>query len=223
MTNSMGFLGLGWVALTALSSGFVVLVGWRARQRAARLAAPSGPVSANPTPPLPWHGDVGLVTFESRKLEVDHEISGALAQLRDVALRDQVEVQVVVQPSLAVWADPCALRQMLLGIVSQAIERAEGSALLVSASWHGGRTQVIVMDDGPAGDPAILMGRLREVEQCAALQGGTLEFECRPLRGNKVVLRMPGAVAPDAHSTDDDVPEEMTADGAPSTGMLSAS
>jgi len=223
MTNSIGFLGLGWVALTALSSGFVVLVGWRARQRAARLAAPSEPVSANPAPPLPRHGDVGLVTFESRKLEVDHEISGALAQLRDVALRDQVELQVVVQPNLAMWADPCALSQMLLGIVSQAIERAEGSALLVSASWHGGRTQVIVMDDGPAGDPAILMGRLREVEQCAALQGGTLELECRPLRGNKVVLRMPGAVAPDAHSTDDDVPEEMTADGAPSTGMLSAS
>jgi hypothetical protein len=223
MANSIGFLGLGWVALSALSLGFVVLVGWRARQRSARLAAPSGPVSANRTPPLPRHGDVGLATFESRKLEVDHEMSGALAQLRDEALRDQVELQVVVQPGLAVWADPHALRQMLLGIVSQAIERAEGSALLVSASWHGGRTQVIVMDDGPAGDPAILTGRLREVEQCAALQGGTLELECRPHRGTKVLLRMPGAVAPDAHPTDDDVTEEMTAAGAPSTGMLSAS
>ena len=140
-----------------------------------------------------------------------------------MAARNQVETQVAVQQNLAVWADPCALQQMLLGILSQAIDRAEGSSMLVSASWHGGRTQVSVLDDGPAGDPALLVSRLRDVEQCAALQGGTLEVECRPLRGNKVVLRMPGAGVPEAPSAEDDVLDEATADGEPTTGMLSAS
>ena len=111
---------------------------------------------------------------------------------------------------------------MLLGILSQAIERAAGSALLVSASWHGGRMQLTVMDDGPAGNPAALMGRLREVEQCAALQGGTLEMECRPLRGNKVVLRMPGTGAPEELLADDYVVDELIADDDPPTGMLGA-
>jgi hypothetical protein len=223
MANSIGLLGLGWVALTGLTSGFVALVEWRARQHAGRQAATLEPGSANLAQPVPRHGDVRMVTFESRRLDVDHAVSGALAQLRDVVLRDEIELSVVVQPGLAVWADPCALLQMLLGIFSQAIERAEGGALLVSASWHGGRTQLTAIDDGPAGDSAVLAGRLREVEQCAALQGGTLEIECRPLRGNKVVLRMPGIGAPAELSSDEYVSDdELTADDEPSAGMAGA-
>ena len=54
------------------------------------------------------------------------------------------------------------------------------------------------MDDGPAADQATLLGLLREVAQCAALQGGTFEVECRPGSGTRVVLRMPGTGAQDA-------------------------
>ncbi len=92
---------------------------------------------------------------------------------------------------------------MLGQMLAQAIERAAGSAVLISAGWHGGRVQVTVTDDAPAGDHAALVGRLREVEQFAALQGGTLEIECWKARGNRVVLRMPGKVAPDALANDE--------------------
>jgi len=221
MASSIGLLGLGWVALTGLSIGFVALVEWRARQLTARYAT-SQSATADLAQPGPRYGEVRLATFESQKLDVDHEVSAALVQLRDMVMRGRVELQVVVQPGLGVWADPCALLQMLLGILSQAIERAAGSALLVSASWHGGRMQLTVMDDGPVGNPAALMGRLRDVEQCAALQGGTLEIECRPLRGNKVVLRMPGTGAPEELLADDYVVDELIADDDPPTGMLGA-
>jgi hypothetical protein len=224
MTSSIGFLGLGWVVLTGLSIGFVALLGWRARQRAGHRAMTVEATSAKPVlPPAIRHGDVRLMTFEPRNLDVAHEVSAALAQLQDVALRDQVELQVVVQPGLAIRADPRVLLQMLLGIVSQAIERANGGALLVSASWHGGRTQIGVMDDGPAGDPALLASRLRDVEQCAALQGGMLEIECRGPRGNKVVLRMPGTDAPCEVLIDDDMADELVANREPRTGVLGAS
>src|SRR5271157_3704993 len=175
MANSVHWLGAGWGVLTGLTVGFLPLIGWRARQRGAVFRT----ASAGPAQTAPRHEDVRLMTFESRELNVEHEVSGALAQLQEAAHRHQVELEVTVQPKLAMWADPCALRQMLVGLVSPAMERAEGGAVLVSAGWHGGRVQVTVMDDGPTGDHATLVGRLREVEQCAALQGGTIEVECR--------------------------------------------
>jgi len=219
MANFVGLLGAGWIVLTGLSVGFLALLGWRARQRdaIARSAA------ASPPPLVPWHGDIRLMTFVARELDVAHEVAGVLAQLQEMAHRHQVELQVSVQPKLAMWADPCALQQMLVGVLSQAIPRAEGGAVLVSAGWHGGRVQVTVMDDGPAGDHATLLGLLREVAQCAALQGGTFEIECRKGNGTRMVLRMPGTGVQDAMSTDDEVAEEAPARDASWTEALGAS
>jgi len=220
MANLVGLLGAGWAVLTGLSIGFLALLGWRARQR----VVISRSASASSAQPVPRQDDIRLMTFESRELDVEHEVCGALAQLQEMAHRHQVELQVAVQPRLAMWADPCALQQMLVEMLSQAMQRAEGGAVLVSADWHGGRVQVTVTDDGPAGDHAALVGRLREVEQFAALQGGTLEIECWKLRGNRVVLRMPGKVAPDTLSTDDDEPDDpAAARDRPWTGVVGAS
>jgi len=182
----------------------------------------SGAVKA--AEPMPLHGDLRPVAFEARELDVGAEVAGALAQFRNIAQRHHVELQITAQPRLAVWADPGALRQMLARMLAQAVERTPGTAVLLSAGWHGGRVQVTVTDDGPAGDHAALVGRLREVEQFAALQGGTLEIECWKLRGNRVVLRMPGKVAPDTLSTGDDAPDESAAARVtPWTGVLGAS
>jgi len=115
-----------------------------------------------------------------------------LATLQDAAQRHQVELQVAVQPRLTVWADPCGLRQMLTGMLARAIERTEGGGVLITAAWHGGRVQISVIDDGPATDPRNVAAALRHVEQCAALQGGTLEIESGNLHGTRVVVRMPG-------------------------------
>ena len=58
-----------------------------------------------------------------------------LASLQDAARHHQVELQVAVQPRLTVWADPCALRQMLAGM-----RRAPSNAPRAAGSWsarHG--------------------------------------------------------------------------------------
>jgi hypothetical protein len=203
MARSMEWFGVGWAALTVLCIGFVALLALRTRQRAAVVAA----VAIQPADPAPLHGDLRPGAFETRQLDLGDEVAQALARFRDVAQRHHVELQITVQPRVAVWADPAALRQMLARILAQAIDRAAGGAVLTSAGWHGGRVQVAVTDDGPANDHASLVGRLREVEQFAALQGGTLEVECWKARGSRVVLRMPGKAAPDALATEDGVTE----------------
>jgi len=230
MAKFIEWFGVGWGALTALSIGFVVLLAWRTHPRAAvsqsvvRQSVVPQSVAANPAAPVPLHVDLHPATFEARELDVGAEVAGAFAQFRNVAQRHHVELQITAQPRLAVWADPGALRQMLARMLAQAVERAPGSAVLLSAGWHGGRVQVTVTDDGPAGDHAALVGSLREVEQFAALQGGTLEIECWKQRGNRVVPRMPGKAAPDVLSTDDDAPDEpATAGGNPWTGVVGAS
>jgi hypothetical protein len=219
MATLLEWAGLGWGALTALTMGFIALAGRRSRQR----AAVSQPIAASPDPPVLPSGDLRLVPYETRELDVGDEVAGALAQFRSLAQRYHVELQVTTEPRLTVRADPAALRRMLAGMLVQAVERAAGRAVLLSAGWHGGRVQVTVTDDGPPGDHAALVGKLREVEQCAALQGGTLEIECWKLRGSRVVLRMPGKVAPETESADDDAADEADAPSAPWTGAVRAS
>lgn len=186
MTNAVGSVGLGWGALAGLSLCILTLLAWRTRRHATTVR--SGLTGL----PAPRHDETDLVTFESRELDVEHELLCVLATLQDAAQRHQVELQVAVQPRLTVWADPCALRQMLTGMLARAIERTAGGGVLVTAAWHGGRVQVSVIDDGPATDPKNVAGALRHVEQCAALQGGTLEVESGNLHSTRVVLRMPG-------------------------------
>jgi hypothetical protein len=212
MANSMELLGAGWGALAGLSVGFLALLAWRARQRAATIR--SDP--ATPAVLAPRHDDAPLMTFESRELDVEHEVSAVLAELQAAVQHRQVELEVAVLPRLAIWADPCALRQMLTGMLARAIEHAVGGGVLITASWHGGRVQICVIDDGPATDHATLAAALRQVEQCAALQGGTLDIECGKLRGTRVVLRMPGASGSDAHATEEvDASERPTVRDAP--------
>jgi len=217
MTRFVEWFAVGWAVLSVLSIGFVLLLAWRGRQRAA--IVPS--VAAQPDVPAPLHGNLHPATFEARELDIGDEVAQALAQSRDVAQRHHVELQITVQSRLAVWADPGALRQMLARMLAQAIERAAGGAVLISAGWHGGRVQVTVTDDGPAGDHPGLMGGLREVEQFVALQGGTLEVECWKARGNRVVLRMPGKVSSD--ETDDDASHATAARNAAWTGVAGTS
>jgi hypothetical protein len=223
MASTVELFGVGWGLATGLCIGFLALLGWRDRRHVIIFPADL----AIPAHKLSRHRDRPLMTFESRELDVEQEVSAALAQLQEAAHGHRVELQLAVQPKLAMWADPCALQQMLIGVVSQAIERAKGGAILVSAIWHGGRVQVTVMDDGPADDHEALMGQLREVAQCTALQGGTLEVECHRPSGNKVMLRMPGTSQDagsddDAGSAEDDVPAQPTMHEASLTGAVGA-
>lgn len=219
MARLLEWIELGWGALTVLAIGFLALLARRSHQRAGAFQ----PAVAESAAPAPSHGDLRSFTFGSRELDVDHEVTAALTQFGSLAQRQGVELHIAVQPRLAVWADPGALRQMLASMLAQAVERAADSAVLLSAGWHGGRVQMTVTDDGPAGDHAALVGRLREVEQCAALQGGTLEIECWKLRGNRVVLRMPGKAAPETFSVGDDAADAPGTHDTPWTGVVGAS
>src|SRR5271156_6044579 len=119
MTRFIEWFVGGWAVLSILSIGFVLLLAWRGRQRAAIMPS----VAAQPAAPMPSLGDLHPVTFEARELDIGDEVAEALAQFRDVAQRHHVELQITAQAQLAVSANPGALRQMLARMLEQAMER----------------------------------------------------------------------------------------------------
>jgi len=195
------WLAVGWAVATAMCLGFLALRAWR-----------GGP-STNQAPANGvWHesADHGaLLPITSRELNVEREFGAALAAVRDLAARSSVELQVVIQHGLVVWSDPYVLRQVLTGILVQAIDRAAQGGILLCAHWHGGRVHTTITDDGPPGDPAYLRGALRRVEETVALQGGTLEIACSATRGNVVTLRLPGPGEPAGTPADEGAVEEV--------------
>lgn len=206
MWGAVEILAVGWAVATALGIGFLVL--------RARHTKPSMPMTAfTSTDSASWPASPDaspLLPFASRQLDVEREFTAALTALRELAAQNLVELQVVIRPNLVVWTDPYALRHVLIEVLTQAIQRAAGGGVLLCANWHGGRVHTTITDDGAPGDPALLAAALRQVEQCIALQGGTLEITCSALRGNVVTLRLPGVGEPPVSVSDDAALEEPT-------------
>lgn len=202
--TTIELLAAGWAAATALGLGIVML---RARHAPAAITHRSrgDGVASGPVPPAE---DAPLLPFVSRELDVEREFGAATNALRDLAAEHMVEFQAALQPGLKIWSDPYALRQILIEALTQAVHRAAGGGVLLSAHWHGGRVHITITDDGPPGDPMRLRAALRRVEECVALQGGTLEVYCSATRGNVLTVRLPGIGEPAPPPFDDTSMEE---------------
>lgn len=100
-------------------------------------------------------------------------------------------LEMAVEPGLPVRWDEDALARALRFVVQDALGRAEGGRVLVTAGRHGGRVRVAVSDDGPAGDREMQEALLREPQQIFALMGATMEVEPQPGQGTTVVIRLP--------------------------------
>jgi hypothetical protein len=199
-------LAAGWAAATAICVGVVVL---RARHVAAPGSRPAGTAAPASDPVLPPQ-EAPLLPLASRELDVEREFGAAINALRSLAAENMIEFEVVLQPGLKIWSDPYALRQILIEALTHAVHRAAGGGVLLSAQWHGGRVHTTITDDGPPGDPMRLRASLRRVEECVALQGGTLEINCSAARGNVLTIRLPGVGEPACPTSDDTPMEEPT-------------
>lgn len=200
MMQAVEWLVAGWTVLSVLGIGVILLATWRAEREAvppgAAEPAPDGTAATASARPAP---------LTASALDVAREFAAALAAVQELATENLIELQMTVQPRLAVWTNPAALQRCLTTGLTQAIQRA-ASAVLLCANWHGGRVHVTVLDDGAVGNPAVLTASLREVEQVVALQGGTLEIACIPGRGNVLTLRLPGLGEPEPETPEDEMP-----------------
>ena len=130
-------------------------------------------------------------SFGATRLDVAAEALGALRQVDDLAARNRVRLQIAVQPSLAVHADPAGFRWALIEVLENAIAHAPCGKVMLGGRSHGGRVQIVVLDDGQTSDRLTQEAALRPVERIVALHGGTLQVEVRPGQGTLVILRLP--------------------------------
>jgi hypothetical protein len=204
MASATAIIAAVWLLLTVFCGGVLVL--WARRTRRFK-AAPPPRAHQSPTWGIPGDSP-DLLPLASRELDVARECAGALAALRALAAENLIELQLAVQPKLAIWADPYALRHALIELLTQAIERAAGGAVLLAAGWHGGRVQFSVTDDGDRQDHAALTALLRRVDPYIALQGGTLEVGYTSTQGNVVIARLPGVREPPSQMIEEPAVEE---------------
>jgi len=202
--TTIELLAAVWAAATALGLGLLI-------RRARYSAAPSpllqpgvGQTSSSGSSP----NEAALLLGESRELDVEHEFSAVIGALHELAAANIVELQTVLQPGIKIWSDLDALREVLIQTLTDAIHRAAGGGVLLSAHWDGGCIQTTITDDAAPGDPMRLRASLQRVEECISLQGGTLEISCSALHGNVLTFRLPGVGEPPRAASDDAPTEE---------------
>ena len=171
-----------------LLSGLILWATWLSGCMARRVAGAAVDVAEAPRAP---GSALTLTPFASALLPVDAAVQDVLAAQAAAAARRGVQLELAVQPDLAVRADPRVLQEVLGDLVSQAIRRAPCGQVLVGSMRHGGRVQISVSDDGIAMPREVQAAALRETSRLAALQGGTLDIETYPGQGSTVILRLP--------------------------------
>jgi nitrogen fixation/metabolism regulation signal transduction histidine kinase len=129
---------------------------------------------------------------------------------RTVDLETRAQVQVTGGPALAIPGDPDQLDQLLINLVSNAVEAAAETTGGVRIAWSaaGGMAVICVEDDGPGvADTANLFVPffttkpagsgigLVLARQIAEAHGGSLVIRNRPVgRGAEAVIRLPSSV-----------------------------
>ncbi len=181
-----------WLPLAALSgvaSGALLASGFAGRRGASRPLGALGDAEM----PAPF-ADPPL-RLASEQLDVERELIATVQGFIGFAARGDIQLELAIQPRLAVWADKGALRQIVSAPLRAALERSPGGRVLVGAARHGGRVQISVLDDGAPIERAVQEGQLREAARLVALQGGTLDVNVRANAGTTVVIRLPEPVA----------------------------
>lgn len=117
-------------------------------------------------------------------------IAAVLSEETPRAATQFTALEMAVAPGLAMHWDRQALSAALRLVVRDAISRASGGRVLVTASRHGGRVQIGVSDDGKPVDRETHEALLREPQQILALMGATMDVAPAP-EGTTVALRLP--------------------------------
>jgi hypothetical protein len=163
-------------------SGILVTAGWRRRRDILVRQSQRSPSS---------RFELGQTPFTSGLLDVATEVGAVLAQCESLAAERLVDLELAVQPGLAVRTDARVLREILNDLVVHAVEQSPCGRVLLGAAQVGNRVQVTVSDAGSGADRAAQASWLRPAERLAALQGATLDVDARIGEGTTVVLRLP--------------------------------
>ncbi|HEY1933898.1 MAG TPA: HAMP domain-containing sensor histidine kinase [Acetobacteraceae bacterium] len=192
--TSVGWFEFVITRLAILSAGVSVIflaVGWYRREAIMRRQ------TDHATAPCLPRFELGRTPFSGGMLDVTAEVRAVLARLAPLAASGFVQLEMAVQPELAVRADQRALGQALGDLVTHAIRHAPCGRVLVGGMRHGGRVQISVTDDGAGPPEAEQEAALRDAERLIALQGGTIQVETHPREGGStVLLRLPEPLPP---------------------------
>lgn len=194
MSSALGALWVPLAALVGVVTGGLLAGGFAASRRATPARGenlePQGQAQQVATV-SPVALVLGPRPLEAGQLDLEMEL-GACVQARDARAADRhVRLETAIQPELTVRADAGALRQAVLDVLDNAIGHSNGGRVLLAAGRHGGRVQIVVLDDGAAVDRAEQEAHLRGAERLVALQGGTFDISVRPDAGSTVTIRLP--------------------------------
>ena len=174
----------------------------------------------------------GRGPFSPERVSLAKVVRDAVAIVGTSAPRTaRIELAPIPQPlsALDVDADPQHLRQMLVAILTNALEALpqRGGVVRVELAAGDGWTTVTVADDGEGMDHQTLskafepffttkgVGRglgLSASQGIAQRLGGSIELESAPAHGTTVTIRLPAA--PDQRTARHDAPEDEVTDDA---------
>ncbi len=175
-------------------------------------AAPSGP-SPPSTPPASadavLEAEIGKIGSRATPTatRLDQIVEGVVATLASLAHRHAVALQVAVPYGLPlIAAERTMLRQSLLEVLLDALDRAAGGRVEISAAAEGRCVRLEVIGRPPAKGPPVRersdAGRLAVSRRLAALQGAALETD---VHGDGFLVRftLPTVETPVALVVDD--------------------
>ncbi|HET6182714.1 MAG TPA: hypothetical protein VFA03_03860 [Acetobacteraceae bacterium] len=173
----------------AVAAGFLIGGASSLRQRRdVRTAMTRTAAAGKEAPTAIWSGADDTLEALIRAV-LNAELAACTAQFTGL--------EMAVEPGLMLRWDRDALGTALHLILQDALGRAAGRRVLVTASRHGGRVQIVVSDDGDVRARDVQEAMLREPQQILALMGGTIDVDPQPGRGTRIALRLPdtGATA----------------------------
>jgi signal transduction histidine kinase len=161
--------------------------------------------------------DAGMMQLDLEDVEVPELADLALSSVAARFLENNISVEVAIEPSSGEFrADKNRLRQVLVNLLSNAANHApEHSIVTLSCVRDGPMIEISVADSGPGISADILDSVFERFERGAAnprrrgsglglslvksfveLHGGSVVIDTAPLRGTKVICRLPVAPEP---------------------------
>jgi two-component system, OmpR family, sensor histidine kinase BaeS len=148
-----------------------------------------------------------LANAEAGALDLQKESVDLSELVRDTALSVDSAIRVSVEPGLTIDADAVRIREVLLNLLTNAKQHAEGASVSVDAAAKGSRVIVRVADSGP-GIPATELSTIFDrfqkgrhskgsglglsiAKKLVLAHGGDIEVQSTPGSGTTVIVTLP--------------------------------
>jgi len=181
-------IGMTYVVAVMVASGIFIAAGRRNKQVSALASAPG--TDRFPADPL-WDQPEIDLSAPHPPADVGAAMRVALKRLLPILRNRAVQAEIALSPGLMVPMQGAAVTDLLEDLLSNAIQSAPASRMLVTAGRQNGGVYVGITDDMPAADLTVRTDCVRGLKQRAAMLGGTLQVDVRPREGATVTLWLP--------------------------------